>query len=59
VRALESLREKDESDPRLAEWIEVLYDQALLTEGSSIDDPGRFARRINTLLAAAAESTLK
>ncbi len=58
VRALEGLREKKPDDARLGEWIEVLHDQALLTEGSTLEDPTRFARRVNALLAAAAEATI-
>src|SRR5262249_19628311 len=59
VRALDALRAKDEGDARLGEWIEVLYDQALLTEGSTLEDPGRFARRLNALLSAAAEASIR
>ena len=47
---------KDASAPRVAEWIEVLYDQALLSEGSPIGDPNRFAKRVAALLTAAAGS---
>ncbi|RMG17875.1 MAG: molecular chaperone HtpG [Planctomycetota bacterium] len=35
---------------RLADWTRLLYDQALLTEGSPIEDPADFARRMNALL---------
>lgn len=34
----------------------MLYDQALLTEGTPIDDPQRFARRLTTLLTQAVTS---
>jgi molecular chaperone HtpG len=37
----------------VSEWIEVLYEQALLTEGTPIEDPQRFARRLTTLLQQA------
>jgi molecular chaperone HtpG len=40
-------------DHRVTDWIEVLYDQALVSEGAPIDDPGAFAKRITSLLAAA------
>ncbi len=39
---------------KVAEWIEVLYDQALLTEGSRLEDPNLFARRMTDLLTQAA-----
>ncbi len=41
--------------PELSEWIEVLYDQALIAEGSPVDDPARLARRMSALLTTAAE----
>jgi len=42
---------------RIAEWIEVLYDQALVAEGAPIEDPGGFARRITSLLAAVSKAS--
>ncbi|HXN32204.1 MAG TPA: molecular chaperone HtpG [Polyangiaceae bacterium] len=50
VRNLETLVER--ADPRVSEWLELLYDQALLTEGAPIDDPGAFSRRLTALLTA-------
>ncbi len=46
-----------ENIARIAEWIEVLYDQALVAEGAPIDDPGGFARRITSLLAAVSKAS--
>ncbi|TNF24233.1 MAG: molecular chaperone HtpG [Deltaproteobacteria bacterium] len=40
--------------PQVAEWIEVLYTQALLSEGSRLDDPSRFVEQVTRLLASAA-----
>ncbi len=52
VRRLEALVDGGDTDAtRIADWIEVLYDQALVAEGAPIDDPGGFARRITSLLA--------
>jgi molecular chaperone HtpG len=42
--------EKSADDARLEDWVEVLYDQAVLAEGGVPDDPNLFARRIATLL---------
>ena len=56
VEGLRTVAERDPSSPQVAEWIEVLYDQALLTEGTPIDDPQRFARRLTTLLTQAVTS---
>jgi molecular chaperone HtpG len=38
----------------LDDWIELLYAQALLTEGSALPDPNAFARRMTRLFEAAA-----
>ncbi|MCH2110447.1 MAG: molecular chaperone HtpG, partial [Polyangiaceae bacterium] len=35
------------------EWVEVLYDQALIAEGSPVTDPGSFAKRLSHLLTQA------
>ncbi len=56
VEGLRAVAERDSASPQVAEWIEVLYDQALLTEGTPIDDPQRFARRLTTLLTQAVTS---
>jgi molecular chaperone HtpG len=40
------------------DWIELVYDQALLAEGSPIDDPGGFAKRMTRLMTLAAEAEL-
>ena len=45
--------------PKLVDWIEMLYDQALLAEGSPLEDPARFARRLTQLMSDAASSALK
>jgi len=42
--------EKDPASPRIDALIEVLYGQALLTEGSPLDDPNRFAQTLTELL---------
>lgn len=50
VEQLEQLVEKDASSPRIEALIEVLWGQALLTEGSPLDDPNRFSRNLTRLL---------
>jgi molecular chaperone HtpG len=47
-------RAADTSDDELfAEWIELLFEQALLTEQGSLEDPNRFIQRLNRLLTTA------
>jgi molecular chaperone HtpG len=52
VVALAALPE--EQAERFADLVETLHDQALLTEGSAIDDPQGFARRLTGLLTGLA-----
>jgi molecular chaperone HtpG len=42
-------------DPRLTDYCELLYDQGLLTEGSPVRDPLRFARLVSELMVEAAK----
>ena len=43
---------------KLREWIELLHDQALLSEGAPLEDPARFAKRVNELLLEASRKQL-
>jgi molecular chaperone HtpG len=38
---------------QLGEWIELLFDQALLVEGSPLPDPSRFTKRLVALMQSA------
>ena len=44
---------RDASSQKLTEWVEMLYDQALLSEGSPLPDPVRFAARVAALMQTA------
>ena len=50
VAAVEKLFTKDSRDPRLEKYAVILYEQAVVAEGSRVRDPIAFARRINELL---------
>ncbi len=54
IKSLADLVVRDPAAARIDEWIEVLFDQAVLAEGGQIDDPSRFARRVASLLTLAA-----
>ncbi|MCX7117538.1 MAG: molecular chaperone HtpG [Legionellales bacterium] len=41
-----------QDDTRFAEWVVVLFEQALLAEGGQLDNPADFVKRINQLLSA-------
>lgn len=54
VKSLERLEQREPGSERVKQWAELLYDQALLAEGSSVEDPALFAKRLTTLMTAAA-----
>jgi molecular chaperone HtpG len=54
VLALQQLYEKDSNDPRVESYARLLFDQAVIAEGSKIKDPVAFARLINELLVKGA-----
>jgi len=43
-------RLQSEPDERLADWANLLFDQALLAEGAQLEDPAGFVRRMNALM---------
>lgn len=55
VRGLLKLHADNPADPRIESHGRLLYDQAVLTEGSRLADPSDFVRRINDLLIKDAE----
>ncbi|WII70877.1 molecular chaperone HtpG [Bdellovibrio sp. 22V] len=44
------------SPEQQSQWAEILYGQALLTEGSSLPDPVKFSQQVAELMVQAAES---
>lgn len=50
VKSLHALFEANKEDSRLVLYSQLLYDQALVGEGSKIMDPSGFAQRINQLI---------
>lgn len=52
VDSLGQLHDKDPESLELAEYAEMLFDQALLTEGSPIPDPLAFSKRVAKLMVA-------
>jgi molecular chaperone HtpG len=55
IRALATLLDEKPIHPDLERFIDDLYTQALLAEGTSLEDPGAFARRFTDLLATSIE----
>lgn len=55
LKSLSTLIERDPSSPHIDDWIRVMYDQALLAEGSVIEDAPALARRVASLLVQVTE----
>ena len=53
INGLKAIHAGSPDSDQVTEWIELLYDQALLAEGSPIEDPGLFAGRMTRLLERA------
>ncbi|MBY0526864.1 MAG: molecular chaperone HtpG [Gemmataceae bacterium] len=50
IQALRDLVQRDRTDARLEVYARLLYDQAVIAEGSKVKDPVAFAQRINDLV---------
>jgi molecular chaperone HtpG len=55
VKSLLGLFEKDPADARVDDFGHLLYEEAVIAEGSKIEDIAGFARRLNELIVKAAE----
>ena len=53
IETMNDLFAADKKNPKLTDYSELLYDQALLTEGIAIKDPARFARLVTDLMVQA------
>lgn len=51
IRTLADIQRKNPADPRVETYTWLLYDQAVIAEGSRVKDPAAFARRVNELMA--------
>ena len=54
MQVMTAMFEKDRSNGKLADYAELLFDQALLTEGTPIKDPLRFTKLVSELMVAGA-----
>jgi len=48
------VKQLQSDSPQIDDWVHLLFDQALLAEGGSLEDPAAYVRRTNTLLLGAA-----
>jgi len=50
LHRLKKRYEQDDRDPLLEQYAELLYGQALLSEGSELPDPGKFSQLVADLM---------
>jgi molecular chaperone HtpG len=55
VQALQKLHAADPADPRVEDIAHLLYDQAVIAEGSAVEDPAAMAARVNRLIEGASD----
>lgn len=55
LKNLQRLEDSAPGSERVQEWMHLIYDQALLAEGSPLEDPAAFAKRLTKLFTAASE----
>jgi len=55
VQSFQKLYDKDSKAESLTDYADILFDQALLTEGSAIADPLQFTKRISNLMVVGME----
>ena len=58
MKNLAAMAKRDAAAPQIAEWSELLFDQALLAEGV-VQDPASLVKRLAALLAQASEAAVK
>jgi molecular chaperone HtpG len=55
VRVMGDMYQQSADDARLLDYADLLYDQALLTEGTPIKDPLKFTKLVSELMVKAAK----
>jgi molecular chaperone HtpG len=55
LKNLQRLEDAAPGSDSVQEWMHLIYDQALLAEGSPIEDPAAFAKRLTRLFTSASE----
>lgn len=55
IRNLVSLKAKGQSEEKLSDWIEILYETALLSEGGQPKNPGDFAKKLTKMMENAVQ----
>jgi molecular chaperone HtpG len=58
LKNLQRLEDGAPGSEKVQEWMHLIYDQALLAEGTPLEDPSAFAKRLTKLFTAASEREL-
>lgn len=58
IQAMKKLFDKDPNAASLKDYAELLYDQALISEGATLPDPAKFARRTVQLMTDSIQKEL-
>lgn len=58
LKNLQRLEESSPGSEKVQEWMHLIHDQALLAEGTPLEDPAAFAKRLTKLFTAASEKDL-
>ncbi|MEZ4649759.1 MAG: molecular chaperone HtpG [Candidatus Eisenbacteria bacterium] len=53
MKTLQSIFEKDANDPRIADYAQLVYGQAVLAEGGKLENPAKFTKLLTDLLTKA------
>ena len=56
LKNVQKLEEAEPGSQRVQEWMQLIHDQALLAEGSPLEDPTAFAKRLTRLFTEASAS---
>ncbi len=56
IRSLATQQNKGSDKTMLADWVEVLYDTALLAEGNNVKNPGIFAKKLTKIMELASRN---
>ncbi|HUR53533.1 MAG TPA: molecular chaperone HtpG [Gemmataceae bacterium] len=51
VQAVRELHDRNAGDPRVEGYARLLYEQAVIGEGTKLPDPSAFAKRVNEIIA--------
>jgi molecular chaperone HtpG len=55
LKNLQRIEDASPGSEKVEEWMHLIYDQALLAEGSPLEDPSAFAKRLTKLFTTASE----